>query len=91
MPQLRQAGSLIFIGGRKSVLILGFFMALSINKVSGECLGRGWSGPLLAGFCAHFNPAVGVVTAGSKDGLPRCTKSSVALPAILLRAMKRIF
>ena len=54
-------------------------------------MGRGWSGPLLAGLCAHFNPAVGVVTARGKDGLPRRTESSVALPAILLRAMKRIF
>lgn len=66
-------------------------MDLSINKVTGECLGRGWSGPLLTGLCAHFNPAVSVVTAGGKDGLPGCTKSSLALPAILLRAMKRIF
>ena len=66
-------------------------MELSIHKVSGECLGRGWNSPLLAGLCAHFNPAVSVVTAGGKDGLPRCTKSSMALPAILLRVMKRIF
>lgn len=55
---------------------------------------------MLAGLCAHFNPAVlvvtargkdGLVTARGKDGLPGCTESSVALPAILLRAMKRIF
>lgn len=66
----------------------------------GSVWGEGGVVPCWQGSVPTFNPAVlvvtargkdGLVTARGKDGLPGCTESSVALPAILLRAMKRIF